>query len=148
MHTLLLVAISFMILLASMGGMKRSEIDQPKKVASAGSSIYRYQMFVYVSTLYMASYSGGAATVYWPTLRTASGAPSGAKNMDMPPTWKIVIAADRTWVACTEVDERSIGTIGQIASYGQKGVHQTTVSTVDYRVIGDAADLGKASVCT
>lgn len=122
--------------------------DAPTSMIPVQAQVDQYRMFMYVADVYMSTYTGGAGTVTWVMMKDATGAPSGAKLASMPATWKVVVAADNTWVACTPMDERAMGVIQQLAAPAGKLLNQTQIASQNYVVIGDAADVGKASQCS
>lgn len=147
MQFLVIAVLSLLMFLAATTRNTQQAIDAPQAVADARVQVEQYRMFVYVAAMYVQGYAGGAATVTWPTLKTASGVPSGLLNSGMPATWKVVIAADHSWVACTTMDERAVSAVQQLANTAGQGLIQTTSGSADYMVVGQAADAGKASLC-
>lgn len=147
MQLLVMIVLSLMMMLAATGRSTQQAIDAPKAVATARAQLDQYQLFMYVATRYMQGYAGGAATIKWPTLKTASGVPSGALNAGMPASWKVVAAADNSWVACTVLDESTVAGVQALAASGGQSLIPATVSSTNYIVVGSAADSGKASLC-
>lgn len=121
--------------------------DAPVAVSAARAQIDQYRLFMYVANEYMRNYSGGAQTITWQTLKTLPWIPSGARQGGMPASWKVVAAADNTWVACTELDERTVGVLEQLANRSGQGFNQATLTGQSYIVVGQAEDIGKASQC-
>lgn len=142
-----MLVLSLLMLLAATTQNTQQAIDAPAAVVQARAQVDQYRLFMFVANLYMQGYSGGAATITWSTLKTAPGAPSGAVNGNVPATWKVVAAADNSWVACTDLDVRTVSVVQQMAVAGGQGLQQATVNGNDYRVVGSAADSGKASLC-
>lgn len=97
---------------------------------------------------YMQTYTGGAATLKWAQLATVPSAPSGARNIAMPGNWKVIVAADSTWLACTQMDEAAVGMIQQFATAGGVSLTPTVISNSNYIVVGSQADVAKANQCT
>lgn len=147
MQFLVIVVLSLLMFLAATTRNVQQAIDAPAAVAEARVQVEQYRMFVYVAGLYMQGYSGGAATIPWTTLRGASGVPSGVRNAGMPATWRVVAAADNSWVACTEMDERAVAAVQQMATLGGRDLIQASSGSTNYMVVGGAADTGKASQC-
>lgn len=147
MQFLLILAVTLMMVLAATTRNTQQAIEVREEAVSARQQIDRYRTFMFVANLYMQTYSGGAATLTWNTLRTAPGAPSGAVQSGMPATWKIVVAADNSWVACTELDERALGSVQQLAVAGGQGLVPATVGGQSFVVVGGVADQGKAGLC-
>jgi hypothetical protein len=143
----LIIVLGLMMVAASLTVPFQRSMDAPVAVAQAQSQVDQYRMFVFVAALYMKSYSGGAGTLTWTTLRTAPGAPSGAVNSMMPSNWKVVVASDLSWVACTPMDERAIGAVAQLATKNSASVIPTQVGQQSYMVIGSSTDTSKASQC-
>lgn len=147
MQLLVIFVVSLLLFLAGTTRNAQLAVDAPQAALDARAQIDKYRTFMYVANLYMQGYSGGAATLTWSTLKTASGAPSGAVNAGMPASWKVVASADNSWVACTDVDERALGAVQQMAVAGGVNVFPGDVSGKNYFVVGTAADSGKASLC-
>lgn len=147
MQLLAMIVLSLLIFVASTTSSVQQSIDQPVAVATARAQVDKYRVFMFVANLYMQNYTGGAATIGWTTLRTAPGAPSGAANSMMPSSWKVVAAADNTWVACTDLDERAVSAVQQLAVNGGLGLQQVSVNGTSMMVAGTAADSGKANLC-
>lgn len=127
---------------------RQAATDAPAAVASAASQVNQYRMFMYVAAQYMQTYSGGAATLKWAQLVTVATAPSGARNIVMPGNWKVIVAADNSWLACTQMDEAAVGMIQQFATAGSVSLTPTTISNSNYIVVGSQADVAKAKQCT
>lgn len=144
MQLLYIAALGTMMFLAATTTAVQNATTAPVAVAQARANLDQYRMFMFVAGLYMASYSSGAATITWDTLKTAPGAPRGAA---MPATWKVVVAADNSWVACTELDPRTIGAIGQFIPNSTVGLISTQVAGKGYVVVGGPSDVGKAAQC-
>lgn len=121
--------------------------DNPAKVASAADQVSQYRTFMYVASQYMATYSGGPRTLYWSDIRSSPGAPSGSSSGGMPANWKIVVAADATWVACTEMDARTIGILQQVSASRGLELKPTSIQNKDYIVIGNESDIPKSGQC-
>jgi len=147
MPLLVIIVIAFLMLAAGMTKNTQQAIDAPVAVAAARAQVEQYQLFMFVATLYMQDYSGGAGSIVWSTLKTARGAPSGAVGGNMPASWRVVVAADKSWVACTDLDERAVGIVQQLAANGGHGLQQVNVSASKFMVVGAPADSGKASQC-
>ena len=116
-------------------------------MAAAGAQVDQYRLFLFVASQYMRTYSAGAATIHWDTLKTASGIPSGAQNALMPTSWRVVAAADNSWVACTELEPRAIGALEQLAVRGGTALQRTQVGSTHYAVLGGVSDVTKAGQC-
>jgi len=119
--------------------------DNPAPVASAVDQVNQYRTFMYVANQFMKTYSGGPKSLYWSDIRNAPGAPSGSGAM--PSSWKIVVAADSTWVACTQMDERAAGMLQQVSAPQGLKLNPTKIQNTDYIVIGQATDIPKSSQC-
>ncbi len=147
MQILFYLAVGLVLFAAATTVAVQKQFDTPKAVVSASAQVDQYRLFMYVAGQYMQGYSGGAATIPWATLKTVDTVPPGAKGTGMPATWKVVAAADNSWVACTELDARSIGAIQQLAVQGGQSLNQTTLGGNSFIVVGSATDTGKASQC-
>jgi|GEM_PF-5710910 len=122
-------------------------MDSQQNVTSVMGQVNEYQMFMFVANNYMAKYSGGPGDVTWDMMKTASGAPSGAANATMPSNWKVHVAADMSWVTCTQMDERALGIIQQLVTPNGMSLNSTQQNNQQYVVVGASTDLGKASQC-
>lgn len=147
MQFLVIAVLSLLMFLAATTRNTQQQIDAPQAVADARVQVEQYRRFVYVANLYMQGYAGGAATIPWATLKTASGVPSGFLNAGMPANWKVVAAADNSWVACTAMDERAVAAVQRMAVDAGQNLIQTSASGNSYMVVGGASDTGKASLC-
>ena len=147
MQTLFYAALAFVVFAAVATPARIHDSDQPVAVANAMVQVNQYRMFMYVADQYMKTYSGGPGTLTWATLASVASAPSGALNVNMPAGWKVVVASDKSWVACTQIDERAIGAIQQLAVQAGKSLSQTQVATNSYVVVGATTDVTKASQC-
>lgn len=94
-------------------------VDHPQAALSAMAEVDLYRMFMYSADQYMKQTSladvNTQTTVTWATIKVASTTPPGASNLAIPSTWKIVVTPGKKWVACTDMDERSVGAIAQLA---------------------------------
>lgn len=147
MQILLYVALGLILFAAATTTAVQRQFDTPKAVVNASAQVDQYRLFMFVASQYMQTYSAGAGTVTWNTLKTVVTAPSGAKSIGMPATWKVVAAADNSWVACTDLDERAIGAIQQLAVRGGQSLNQTQLTGTSFIVVGSAADIAKAAQC-
>lgn len=147
MQLLVMIVFALLMLLYGTTQITQQAIDAPAAVAAARAQVDKYRQFMFVANLYMQGYSGGAATIPWPTLKTAPGAPSGAVNSNMPATWKVVAAADNSWVACTDLDERAVSGVQQLAGNSGQGLQAVIDRGKNFMVVGSASDSGKASLC-
>lgn len=147
MQLIFYAAIGLILLSAVMTETVQRAFDTPKAVVSASAQVDQYRLFMYVASQYMRSYTAGAGTITWSTLKTVATAPSGAKNMNMPANWKVVAGSDNTWVACTELEPRAIGAIQQLAVQGGQTLNNTQIGGTSFVVIGSATDTGKAAQC-
>jgi hypothetical protein len=121
--------------------------DNPAPVASAVDQVNQYRTFMYVANQFMKTYSGGPASLYWSDIRNSAGAPSGTVAGGMPTSWKIVVAADTTWVACTQMDERAAGMLQQMSAPSGLTLNPTKIQSTEYIVIGQATDIPKSAQC-
>lgn len=94
-------------------------VDHPQAAQSAMAEVDLYRMFMYSADQYMKQTSladvSAQTNVTWDAIKVASTTPPGAKNLAIPVTWKIVVTPGKKWVACTDMDERSVGAIAQLA---------------------------------
>lgn len=142
-----LMALAFVMFTAMTRNYQFSGSDNPKPVANAIQQVNQYQIFMFVANQYMKNYSGGARTLYWSDIKAVDGAPSGATSIGMPSNWKIVVAADMSWVACTQMDERAAGMLQQLTTKAGISLLPTKVQSQDYIVVGAAADIGRSTQC-
>lgn len=147
MQLLLYVALGMMMVAALLTVTVQQKMDAPANVVTAETQVSQYRMFMYVAAQYMSTYTGGAATLTWSTLKTAATTPSGAVNTNMPANWKVVAAADNSWVACTELDDLSLNVLQQLAAPHGATLNKTKISARNYVVVGAATDIGKAAQC-
>lgn len=122
-------------------------IDAPPVVLDANTQVDRYRIFMFAAAQYMQTYSAGAATLTWDTIKTNNAVPPASRNVGMPLDWKIVAAADNSWVACTPMDARAIGIAQQLVIQGGLSLNTTQLNGNPYVVVGSASDIGKASSC-
>lgn len=148
MQIFIISLFSMMIVNAMLSTSLQQQIDSPKEVTDAIVQVDQYRMFSYVASQYMKSYSGGAGTVTWSAMASASGMPSGAKGATMPANWKVVVASDGTWVTCTQLTEQSLAILDQLAVGSGADLRQTTVGGTNFLVVGATSDVSKASQCS
>jgi hypothetical protein len=147
MQILFYVALGLVLFAAATTTALQRQFDTPKAVVAASAQVDQYRLFMFIASQYMRNYSAGAGTITWDTMKTIAGAPSGAKSVGMPATWKVVAAADNSWVACTELDERAIGAIQQLAVRGGQSLNKTLLNGNSFIVVGGLADTVKAIQC-
>ncbi len=121
--------------------------ETPDTVIGASAQVDQYRVFMYAASQYMQGYSAGSATLTWDSIKTANGVPPGARNVDMPLNWKVVVASDNTWVACTPMDERAAGIAQQLAIQNGASMVTTSLNGNSYLVVGSASDTSKAGQC-
>jgi hypothetical protein len=147
MQILLYLALGLILFAAATTTATQHLFETPKAVVSASAQVDQYRLFMYAASQYMQTYSAGAGTITWDTMKTVGTTPSGAKSTGMPAAWKVVAAADNSWVACTELDERAVGAIQQLAVRGGQALNNTLVNGNSFIVVGSAADTAKAIQC-
>ena len=121
MHLLLIAAVSLVMFASIVTLHGHGEMDRPRATADASIQVEQYRMFMFVADQFMKTQSpagAGTITVDWTTMANSSVAPPSTKLMAMPAGWRVVRAADLSWVTCTEMDERSIGALNQLLSAG------------------------------
>jgi hypothetical protein len=138
MKILVYVSLAAMMALTFSLSTQHGQISAPVKVSNASAESGQYQAFLLAADRYMKSYTGGAATIYWSTIRNHPEAP----KVNMPPDWRIVVAGDKSWVACTPMSEQAANIITQYASMsGHKinpyytGQSFLAVDTTDWNLI-------------
>jgi hypothetical protein len=122
-------------------------MDNPEAVARVRAEVDQYRVFMFVAAQYMASYTGGAATLPWPTLRDFPSAPSGIRTKGMPANWRVVVDSAGTWVACTPMSERALPAIQQLAAASSAAATLVSVGSEAMAFLGNAGDSGNASLC-
>ena len=137
-----------MALIASFASLtlyEQSSIDLPVASQVAQSQLNQYQVFLYVSAQYMSTYRGGSGKIYWSTLKTVPGAPSGA--VTMPGNWYVYTSGNGTWYACTQMLEQAAGALGQFTA--PAGIHPvpTTINGNEYLVIDSPSNVAETSQC-
>lgn len=118
MNIMLGIAISGAVVLSVAGlATSASRIDHKSEQRAAAAEVDRYRMFMFVADQAMrAAPVVSAPTVRtWDGLRTSAHAPPGAQQAGMPAGWKVVQMPGAGWVACTEMSERGIGMLAQLA---------------------------------
>lgn len=121
MHLLLMAALALVVFISITTLSTQGSLDRPQKTADAAVKVDQYRMFMFVADKYMkmsAPTGPGTVTVDWATMAASSVTPPAAKLLAMPPGWRVVRAADLSWVACTEMDERSVGALNQLLTAG------------------------------
>lgn len=107
-----------------------SRVDHKAEQRDAVAQVDQYRVFMAVADQYMAT--AGAVSVNtvitWETLRASKAAPPGARDVGMPGGWRIVQTPSSGWVACTEMDERSIGLLSQLAPRPSVSVGTSTTT--------------------
>lgn len=134
MHFVLLAAVSLVMFASIITLNSQTEMDRPQATTDAAIQVDQYRMFMYVADQYMkamAPSGPGIITVDWPTMANSSVAPPSAKLLAMPAGWRVVRAADLSWVSCTEMDERSIGALNQLLSAGVLAEGAEAIATSD-----------------
>lgn len=136
MHFLLIAALSLVVFYSAVTLGTNAEVDNPQAARDAAIQVDQYRMFMYVADQYMTQFppaAAGVVTVTWPTMAASTVAPPGAKTLTMPPSWRVVRAADLSWVACTDMDERSIGSLNQLLSSGVAAQGTGAIASADLR---------------
>ena len=156
MYIFLIGAISFLVLLnATTLSDARSKIDYTAEHQATVLEIDKYRSFLFVADQFMKNSPAAVSvptTVSWDALKAHPFTAPGARALAMPHNWKIVRNPDNTWVACTELSERSISAVWQLAP-PTSGAAMTPVSAIagqrpKYVVIGeDATATTNAALC-
>lgn len=147
MQVLFYIALALVLAIAATTTAIQRQSDAPRAVVSASEQVDRYRLFMYVASTYMKGYSGGPGIVTWEMMKSIPTLPSGAKATGMPPSWKVIVSSDNTWVACTDLDERAIGAFQQLAVQTGQRLQQTQLAGHSFIVVGTADDTGKAAQC-
>lgn len=93
------------------------KIDSPQEHRQAMLEVDKYRAFMFVADQYMKNDPPAVTSitaVNWDTLKTTPFAAPASRALTMPVNWKIVRRPDDTWVACTDLEERSVTAIGQL----------------------------------
>ncbi|MGE3342290.1 MAG: hypothetical protein AB7L71_02550 [Vicinamibacterales bacterium] len=128
MNFLAYAALSVLVFAAVAGArVAVDRVDRPQEHFDAVAEVDKYRMFVFVADQYVqqAPAVSAATSVSWDTMRVSAAAPPAVANVAMPSTWRIVRFADGTYVACTDMQERSVTAIAQLVP----GVTESTGST-------------------
>ncbi len=130
-----LVGLSMISLTTSM-----ARVDHKSEQQHANAVLDQYRMFMFVADQYMktAPTVSVNTTVSWEVLRASPSAPPGAQQVNMPAGWRIV-QTPADWVACTEMDERSVALIGQLAPSATSGSGTGTASLTPVSGAGGSA---------
>ncbi|MCU6502302.1 hypothetical protein LPN04_31355 [Rugamonas sp. A1-17] len=147
MKFVFLVAVVAAMFVSMTASYRSGAAANPQRVSNAARQVDQYRIFMFVASQYMATYSGGAGTLYWKDIRNAPGAPSGGANSGMRTDWRIVVSADSTWVACTQMDERAAGILQQLTAPAGLKLNPTKIQNTDYIVVGAATDIPKSALC-
>lgn len=156
MYIFLIGAISFLVFLSATAAFDSSiKVDHTPEHQATVLEIDKYRTFLFVADQYMKSSPAAVSTptaVSWDTLKAHPFTAPGAKTLAMPNNWKIVRNPDNSWVACTELSERSISAVWQLAP-STSGAAMTPVISVagqlpKYVVIGEASTAStNAALC-
>ena len=117
MQLLLMSAITLVMFLASITFSAQKQIDEPQVKVDAARVVGQYRLFMNVASDYMrdiGSASPGVVSIDWATMSQSAVASPGARNIQMPPGWRVIRAADLSWVACTQMDERAVSALSPI----------------------------------
>ena len=119
MYLFAIVALSLVVLLSLTGNVEANRtVDFPIEHQQAVIQVDQYRAFLFAADMYMKS-NPPAVTVptaiKWDVIKANPLVAPGAVSVAIPSTWKIVRKPDNTWVACTEIPQRSISAIWQIA---------------------------------
>jgi hypothetical protein len=108
----------------------------------ARTELDRYRQFMFAADQFMRSGAapGGAGAVSWEQIKAAPSTPPGMRLAQVPASWRLVVAADGSWVACTTLSERAASAIGQMLP----GSNQTA----SWPVAASAVLAGTASVAS
>lgn len=143
--------------------MSYSRVDHKAEQRDAVTQVDQYRVFMAVADQYMAKASPVTVNtvISWDILRVSKAAPPGAREVGMPGSWRIVQTPASGWVACTEMDERSIGLLSQLAPRPSVSTGSTTVTApglvpvsnaggeISHVVIGTpTAAVSLASICS
>jgi hypothetical protein len=148
MHLFLCTVISVLLFFAVTQPDRFAKMDNPEAVSWVRVEVDQYRVFMFVATQYMASYTGGAGTLPWTTLRLFPSAPSGIRNKGMPANWRVVVDSSGTWVACTPMSERALPAVQQLAAISTTAATLISVGSETMAFLGNASDSGNASLCS
>jgi hypothetical protein len=110
------IGLAMVMFMALVTQSEQSAIDAPETTDEARALVDQYRVFMYVADQYMkvsAPTQAGIVTVDWATMALSPVTPPATRQAPMPQGWRVVRAADMSWVACTQMDERAAGTLGQ-----------------------------------
>lgn len=119
MQLLLIVAVAMLMAFSITTKFAHDKIDRPAAAKQALVEVNRFRTFMFVANQYMNTVTvapSAITTIPWSTMASSSVTPPGMRSMSMPATWRVVQATDKSWVACTEMDERSVSAVGQLVA--------------------------------
>jgi hypothetical protein len=111
------IGLAMLMYLSLLTQSQQSSIDAPETTDEARALVDQYRVFMYVADQYMkvsAPTGPGIVTVDWATMSLSPVTPPATRAAPMPAGWRVVRAADMSWVACTEMTERAAGALGQL----------------------------------
>jgi hypothetical protein len=156
MHFLVLIALAASVYLSMVTDPELARVDHPDAADDAHLQVDLYREFIYVGNIYMTQHAPSVPAnliVDWPTIRASAPAP--LRDAPMPPSWKIVRAADMRWAACTDMDEAAANSISVLIDPGNPAASANTPvnaqangRTQAFVVVGDAGAAQQwASLC-
>lgn len=136
---ILLLPLMFAVLIFSAlatGSMKAGQAEEMR----ADSEIIRYRVFMQTADAFVKTLAKPAVTqsYTWEQIKTAAG--PGQSSMGMSSEWRIVLAPDGTWAACTEISEMAVAKINALfagATVPASGA-STPTSLVGSRILADS----------
>jgi hypothetical protein len=118
MNIFLGMAVSGAIVLSVVGLTTSFErVDHKPEQRDAGAVVDQYRLFMFVADQFMKAAPAVAVNTVrtWEEMKVTPFAPTGARAGGMPTGWKVIQTPATGWVACTEMNERSISMISQLA---------------------------------
>ena len=133
--------VAMMGVLVSLISITSTHLDRelPPAARRAGAQVGLYRSFMLVSSLYVRANPGYAGTITWPMLAAASTTPDSMKNITVSDSWKAVADGAGNFVLCAQMDEGTVGAVGQMMQTAS-GLTKTTIAGQDYLWAGAPAD--------
>jgi hypothetical protein len=117
-----------------MGGFqgRSAQVEVSAVARGAKAEMDLYREFLYAASQYMAGIPPVEVPrrVTWDEIRSASTTPPGLVQAGIPAGWRLEVAGDGSWVACTELSERTATAIGQWAPLQHGSPGHSVVGTM------------------
>jgi hypothetical protein len=117
MYTWLICSVALFALLAAGFQGSAARVEMGAAAYDAKSELDLYRAFVFAAAQYMTVTppTGRTHWVSWDEMRSSPGIPPGLIRAGIPARWRLQVAGDGSWVACTELSERTATAIAQWA---------------------------------